>query len=485
VAESFLWWADDNPLALYHHCVRDKVLHTIRERGLFRAGDRVTVAVSGGADSVALLRILLEVRAELGIVIAVAHFNHQLRAEASDADEQFVAQLARQHDLPFFVGRADVREQALANKIGIEQAARQLRYQWLLDLAQQQHFDIIATAHTADDQAETVLMRFLRGAGTRGLAGIHPVLQRDRIRVVRPLLDLTRAEIEQYLTSIEQSWCEDESNRDLGPTRNRIRHELLPLLERDYNPSLRRLLNETAEMARDEEAAWEAMAASYVNQWHKDERRLLLKDEMACFPSEFTLVSPALQRRAVKCFLERHGLAVEFRHVESVRLCAHRNGPAVNLPGGWQAKHEGHWLILVPPNATEEKSVRRYEYFLPILGRCVICEAGLILQTAIVSAEAAALEAPGSLLRLNGLNTELLIRNWQPGDRFRPAHTGSEQKLKRLFSEKHIPADRRPLWPVALSGLQIVWVRGFPPAHGFVWTPGSGDALRIEVLAQE
>jgi tRNA(Ile)-lysidine synthase len=191
---------------LYHHSVRDKVLQYIRRRELLRAGDRVAAAVSGGADSVALLRALLELRAELGIVLAVAHFNHQLRSEGSDADEQFVADLASQHDMPFFAGRADVRAHADANKLSLEHAGREMRYQWLLELAQDERLDAIATAHTAGDQAETVLMKFLRGAGTRGLAGIHPLLVREGVRIIRPLLETSRTEVEQYLTSILQPW---------------------------------------------------------------------------------------------------------------------------------------------------------------------------------------------------------------------------------------------------------------------------------------
>jgi tRNA(Ile)-lysidine synthase len=467
---------------LYHQAVHEKVLHYIQKRALLCAGNRVAVAVSGGADSVALLRVLLELRLELGIVLAVAHFNHQLRGNDSETDEHFVAEFARQHDVLFFVGRNDVREHAVANKLSIEHAARELRYQWLTTLAREQHFDAIATAHTADDQAETVLMKFLRGAGTRGLAGIHPVLIRDGMRVVRPLLESSRAEIEDYLHSLNQPWCDDRTNRDTRHTRNRIRRELLHLLERDYNPNLRQLLSETAEIARDEEAAWEVLAAKSVDRWHQDERRLLLQDLSPGHTSEFLSESVALQRRALKSFLERLGIAIEFHHVESVRLCAHRDGSVVSLPGGWQAKREGHWLALIPPSTTGEKPDRAsYEYFLPLPGRCAVPEVGITLQATIVPAEAAALATPGSLLCLAKIGPNLLIRNWQPGDRFRPAHTGSEERLKRLFSEKHIPAEQRPLWPVALAGAQIVWVRGFPAAHDYAWLPGSGDALRIDV----
>ncbi len=176
--------------------MRDQVLHYIRERNLLRAGDRVAVAVSGGADSVALLRVLLDLRAELGIVLTVAHFNHQLRAAESDGDEQFVAELARNLELPFFAGRADVSEHATTRKLSLEQAARDLRYRWLHQLAVQENLNAVATGHTLDDQAETVLMKFLRGAGTRGLGSIRPILMLEHVPVVRPMLETSRADVE-------------------------------------------------------------------------------------------------------------------------------------------------------------------------------------------------------------------------------------------------------------------------------------------------
>ena len=466
--------------------MRDQVLHYIRERQLLKPGDRVAVAVSGGADSVALLRVLLELRAALGLVLLVAHFNHQLRGDESDADERFVAELAAKHDLPFFAGRADVREHATSHKLSLEHAARELRYEWLTRLAHEQRFDAIATAHNSDDQAETVLMKFLRGAGTRGLAGIHAVHTGHGSRIIRPLLETPRRAIERYLNALNQPWREDHSNLDTQHTRNRIRHELLPLLERDYNPNLRQLLSETADISAEEEADWEARAGQYVNHWHKDERRMLLDDQPGCVPWKFSRESVALQRRAIRCFLERHGIAVGFQQIESVRLCG-RSGPSiVNLPGGWRAQRDGSWLELVPPSAAaQEEAVKRYEYFLFLEGHCGIPELGITLRATIVRPRAPALGPPGSLLKLIGLGHPLLVRNWLPGDRFRPAHSGSEKKVKELFSDKHIPADQRPLWPVVLSGARIVWIRGFPVAHDCAWTPGSGDAVRIEILPPE
>ena len=465
-----------NSWRLYYRSVRDKVLHTIRKRGLLRAGDRIAVAVSGGADSVAMLRILLELRVDLGVVLAVAHYNHALRGDDSDADEHFVAELARQHDLPFFAGRGSVPDHAHVNKLGIERAAREMRYQWLLELARQQRFEAIATAHTADDQAETVLMKFLRGTSTRGLAGIHPVLNRDGIRIVRPLLETARVDVEEYLASVEQQWCEDQSNRDKRLTRNRIRHELLPLLERDYNPNLRELLSETADVARAEEDYWRAAVESDFAARHPGPNRFLL--------AGFDYLNVALQRRLLKSLLDAEGIAADFCHVEALRRCALGEASRAEFPGGWFAFRKGDCLALLEP-APDQQEAAGYQYTLAIPGEVYISEIRVTIRASLVNHESARRCESGTLLGADATGPQLLIRNWRPGDRFRPAHSGSDEKLKRLFSEKHIPADQRPVWPVALSGSQIAWVRELPVADHFVWTPGAGDAFRIDVFSDE
>src|SRR5271157_2775103 len=552
----------------YHLFVRSKVLHYIRERGLMRAGDRVAVAVSGGADSVAMLRVLLELQAELGIVLAVAHFNHRLRGADSEADEAFVADLARHYGLEFFASRADVREHALAGKVSVEAAGRELRYGWLTRLAREQRFESVATAHTLDDQAETVLLKFLRGAVTRGLAGIYPILavrnrdsspdrlsnatpdsncaaesfstsglptddegqdpsraaaagfepgalapgegvsrmeprSGDEVRIVRPLLCVTRDEVEAYLTSLGQPWREDESNLDHRFARNRVRHELLPLLEREYNPNIRQVLSDTAALARAEEEYWQALverelearqgtkpaeispginrgtpaagdgtAEAVPLQTRAAERRLSL--------ATFQALPLALQRRLLRRFAESEELALDFEHVEKLLRCAQGGLARTELPRGWLAVRRGECLELLAPQP--EPAGVGYEYNLPIPGEVLIAEIGLTLRAMVVREEFAHESgATDTWLSAELIGPELTVRNWRPGDRFRPVHRGSQEKLKRLFAEKHIPAEQRPSWPVVLKGEQIVWVRGLPAGRAHAWN-GRGDAVRIEAL---
>jgi tRNA(Ile)-lysidine synthase len=283
-------------------------------------------------------------------------------------------------------------------------------------------------------------------------------------------------EVEQYLATLNQPWREDESNRDPRPTRNRIRHELLPLLERDYNPNLRQLLSDTAEVALAEEDYWHGEASPDFATRHLETGRFLL--------AGFHQVHLALQRRLLKGFLESESVAADFHHVESLRRCALGESARVDLPGGWLAVKEGDCLRLRQPEAAEPETLG-YQYVLAIPGAVRIAEIAATISATLLDRESADRAEPGSLLRADALGPELIVRNWHPGDRFRPAYTRSAEKLKRLFSERRIPPEQRPLWPVAVSGTQIVWVRGFPPSHDHAWIPGSCDAVKIEAVSEK
>jgi tRNA(Ile)-lysidine synthase len=315
----------------------DRVLAYIRERQLMKPGDRVGVAVSGGADSVALLRLLLELRGGLGIVLSVIHVNHQLRGAESDADEVFVAALAQQHGLEFFARRVDVRVSAATKALSLEAAGRDLRYTVFHDIAQEQELDYVATAHTRDDQAETVLLKLLRGAWTRGLAGIYPTQPlTGSATVVRPLLSESREALRGYLRELQQQWREDASNQDRSFARNRVRHELLPLVEREFNPSAADVLSGLAEIARGEQQYWDERLPQL---WStvadvSSESRTEAGYQVSFCAERFRALSLAEQRRLVTYFLASAAcLTLEFKHVETARMALVQGGNAV-LPGG-------------------------------------------------------------------------------------------------------------------------------------------------------
>src|SRR5260370_1154725 len=223
---------------------------------MLRPGERVGVAVSGGADAVALLLLILELREKLGIVLSVVHFNHKLRGKASDADETFVAKLASKHGLDFHSASVDVAKKAKEERANLEDAARRARYDYFRSLVESGTCTRIAVAHTADDQAETVLAHLLRGTGLAGLGGIHPVAG----PVIRPLLSVRRGELRRFLRAKKQTWREDATNRDTKRMRARIRKKLLPLLQKQFQPEIVEHLATLAGLAREDEAFLDAVA---------------------------------------------------------------------------------------------------------------------------------------------------------------------------------------------------------------------------------
>ena len=232
-----------------------RVLNTISRHAMLRAGERIGVAVSGGSDSVSLLRILHEVCKEQGIRLAVLHFNHGLRGADSEGDERFVIGLATHLGLPFFSSGGDVAGVARAKHWNLEDAGRRLRYEFFAGLVAGGRIDRVAVAHTADDQAESVLARILRGTGPSGLAAIYPV----NGHVIRPLLEVRRPETRDYLQCLGQPWREDASNYDQTRLRSRLRHQVLPILEREIQPSVVAHLSRLAARSREDEAFWKAV----------------------------------------------------------------------------------------------------------------------------------------------------------------------------------------------------------------------------------
>ena len=468
----------------------EKVQKYIRDQRLITAGDRIAVAVSGGADSVALLRLLLELRQELGIVLAVAHFNHQIRGADADEDEQFVRSLAQQFDLEFQLGFADVPAHAQEKKLSLETAARELRHAWFATLLREGHADKIATAHTEDDQAETVLMRMIRGAGTRGLAGIAP-WQKEK-RLIRPLLCVTRGEIEDYLKRLGQPWREDQSNQDVRHARNRIRHELLPVLQRDYNPSIRRTLADFAEVARAEEEYWEKELAPLVTRLVRSGKpsrsgRTNRKDippTLALDLSGFQALPLAIQRRILRFMGEQFGVTLEFKHIQELLLFTRQKKPGrgLSLPGGLVASSSYRELYF--GRQPENEAELTYQYALPIPGEIMVPELGSMFRANLVSAASPVSGYNAALLDPALLASELTVRNWHAGDRFFPAHTRSPRKVKELLQPGRLGQElsliQRKIWPVVESGGEIVWVRGFPVPQAYA--AKSGQAILIEEI---
>lgn len=453
-----------------------QVTDYIRKHDLLRAGDRVGVAVSAGLDSLALLRLLLELRRELGIVLSVVHFNHKLRGADAEEDEQFVGQLARQYKLEFHCESGDVGARAAKKKLSLETAAREMRYEYFRSLLLCGTLNRIATAHTLDDQAETVLLRMIRGAGTRGLAGIYPRLSvvrlespqplvvnhREHAAIVRPLLTIRRKDLEVHLAGLGQSWREDGSNRDLRHARNRVRHGILPRLERNLNPAVRETLAETADIARAEEEFWESEVAQLLPRVWLDNPSSRGGSVKIAPLAELQL---ALQRRVIRAACESLALRLEFRHVsEILDLVSTASGKAV-LPRGWTVSRDKNELRF-DPECTVAPKESDYEYRLPLPGAVEVPETGSRFEAVIIQRNEAGQYNREDLLDRALLVGGLRVRNWRPEDRFWPVHTKAPKKVKELLQAQHVTGLQRKLWPVVVSGKNndVVWLRGFGAA---------------------
>ncbi|MGC1370956.1 MAG: tRNA lysidine(34) synthetase TilS, partial [Candidatus Sulfotelmatobacter sp.] len=506
---------------------------------------------------------------------------HKLRGAESDADEEFVAGLAREYGLEFYVDSGDTAQLAAEEHSGLEAAARELRYGFFRALLgvdegaeietvipqglkpessvelngtaeavpfqsrtaqdaestpfrgqdRQSVLNKIVTGHTLDDQAETVLMRVIRGTGSRGLGGIHPRIVvvdeegEELGEIVRPLLEIRRRKLEQYLTDLKQPWREDATNADSKFTRNRVRKLLLPLIEREFNPSIGENLSELAEIARDEEDYWDNEISGWLGtvvQWsapewlrgwsesvdspalvqieglnadghESHEAQFAERIEQAghaianaSLSRPWLLSEPkAVQRRVIKAIGGQAGILLEFKHVQEILRFAAEDGPAgkeLALPGGWKVVREPEAMVFVTPDLRHEEPARDYEYSLTVPGRVLVPELGVVIEALRTAPDSKDAEYnPQQLLNAKLLPASLILRNWRPGDRFWPAHTKSPKKIKELLQEKHVPQAQGRLWPVVVSQEEIVWLRGFPVPASFGWKPAGQAVLIREV----
>jgi len=449
--------------------VHERVAEFITRYNMLARGHAVGVAVSGGADSVCLLHVLAELAPRWALRLVVLHLNHGLRGEESDQDEVFVRQLAASLGFNCLARRVDVGALRRLTGDNLEQAARAARREFFLECMRQAGLARVALGHTRSDQAETVLLRLMRGSGTEGLAGILPV---TREGFIRPLLGVERAEVEQYLRRRNIAWREDSTNRDLTLARNRIRLQVLPALLRDFNPALVGALARYAELAQAENDYWEPRIERLA-------RRILRKrppavlapaDRLACLPV-------AAGRRLVRRILEEvkgDRRRIEFEHVEQIlRLAAEKEGHGRAQVPGVDVLRSFNWLRFIPLD--QVRPPQPYSFSLDVPGELELCG-----RLRLVASATEWDGEPGGL-DLDRLPRPLVVRNWRPGDRYRPAGRDREVLIKQMFQEQKIPLWERSGWPVLTGGGLIVWSRGFGPAAEFHAAAGCRRILRLDI----
>lgn len=458
----------------------EKMEAAIKKYRLLEAGERVVVAVSGGADSVSLAAGLSELAPRYGWQLHVAYLNHQLRPREAALEEEYVGGLARELGWPVTIGRRDVAALARTEKRSLEDAARRARYAFLQEVAGQVGAAKIAVGHQQNDQAETLLLHLLFGAGTRGLRGMLP----RRGPVIRPLLEITRQEIIDYLQAKGLTWCTDASNEEAVYRRNKVRLELMPYLAENYNPEVVQVLSRTATILAAEEHLLEG--------WMQKE--IWPRVVVASGPGQIVLDAhrlagehPAWQRRVIRrAYAQVAGVGadLDFQHVEAGRgmLAAGKHGQ-LQLPGGIRAVRQGSRLVL---GGIQELLVPlAFCRHLAVPGRTPLPRTQGYIDAAFRSPPASwsGTTPAEAYLDAQACGTALYIRYWQPGDYFYPLGLEGKKKLQDFFTDAKIPQAERHQIPLVTTRDAVVWVAGWRIDARFQITPATPTCLYLRLVA--
>jgi tRNA(Ile)-lysidine synthase len=467
-----------NNLIVMNRDVEKKVVDAIDaalSRAGLRRGSSILVALSGGADSVALTCALLNLRERLNFRLVAAHLNHQIRGGESDRDEEFVRAMCARLGVDLIVERADGLDASISTA-NLEERARDARREFLLRIADRVQADFVALGHHRDDQAETVLMRLMRGAGAAGMAAMA---ERGPAKIIRPMLSLARAEIREYLTARGIAFVEDSSNSSRDILRNRIRAELLPMLERDYAPGLGRRLVEVADEMCSLDDLVTAIAARELDAMRVGGGGLDV--------SGFGAVNRAVQAVAIRLFLsEQIGSLrrISRAHVEAIRELILEGGPSdsIDLPGGWRAAREYNLLRLV--NAHEHQAENDvFSVAIAADGTTIVEAAGFKFEASTIAAADASMPASLSVAMFDAAkiaDAGLVARNFMQGDRIHPIGMRGTRKVHDVFVDRKLPRARRDRFPIIMIGGTIAWLPGLARGDCALVSKATETALRVK-----
>ncbi|MBI4595540.1 MAG: tRNA lysidine(34) synthetase TilS [Candidatus Tectomicrobia bacterium] len=443
-----------------------KILDTISKHRMIKPGNKILLAVSGGADSVALLYILYHLREELSITLSVAHLNHDLRGEESERDAAFVKAMAGNLNLPVIVEKRSVKAFQKNGKISLEEAARKVRYRFLSEISLREHCQKIALAHSANDQAETVLMKLLRGAGLQGLSGIAPV----KGPFIRPLIDIERPEIEGFLNKEHILFRTDSTNFDTTYLRNRVRLELLPLLKQKFNPQIIRHLKQLSEIIREEDRYLASMTAEKfggICRYEKGRLTIILSE----FNKLHDIFKNRILRQALQLF-DYKDKEISFTHIYQIRSLIDLSeiGKVTVLPAGIVVRKYCDVLIMGQSLSKETKDVKLKEekgeiIRLNVPGETIFPGQGPVIQCEFLDIpEGSKLEfskeSTVAYFDYSQIDGPLELRTPRPGDRFQPLGMRGSKKLHDFFIDGKISREERTKIPLLLDNKGIIWVIG-------------------------
>lgn len=463
--------------------LEQRILLFIKEHQLLQTGQKLVAAVSGGPDSVCMLDILVRLRRELGIELLIAHLNHQLRGGASDADARYVVALAAQLGIPAVVESRDVNAYRRQHRLTMEEAAREVRYSFLADVARSANTRVVAVGHTLDDHLETILMHLIRGSGTRGLRGLLPVSRwssgPDGITVIRPLLDISHEETTAYCARNRLEPRTDTSNDSLAPLRNRIRHELLPQL-REYNPGIAGALLRTARLAADDLAFIDGEVEKA-----REKVSYTLKNTIVFDKKTFRALPPSVQRYLLLTSIESllgSVKDVEAAHIEEImNLLDKPSGKKTVLPCGFTFTVEYDRYLLAPDSAAlSPYPVLIGETRLNVPGVTSIPEWEIRAEVIRPPLKAGTSNEFTACFDFAETGDVLFVRSRRPGDRFQPLGMSETKKLNRFMIDEKIPQSWRTRTPIVVSPSRLIWVIGYRIDDGVRITPATRNILLLD-----
>ena len=457
----------------------NSVRQTIKRENLIEKNDKILIALSGGPDSICLLDIMIKLKDEYNLTLYAAHLNHRIRGIDAQEDSLFCQKICKKNNVTFFVKNIDIPELAVQQSRGVEEVARDVRYDMFFDIKNKLGINKIAVAHNLDDQAETMLMKMFRGSGIQGLRGID---YKRKDGIIRPLLDIYKSQINEYCDVNNLNPRIDKTNFESDYSRNKVRLDLIPYIENNYCENIKQILSRTANVIRDD--------YNYIEKVSKEHYELLVKNKSA---DEIILDLPllkntdtAIQKRVIRlAILDIMGNLnnIENVHiVDSLSLLEKSDGKIINLPKNLKAYIKNEDYIITTKNQENEEIT--YECKIEINGKTVVNEIGLTVTTSVLPAKDSLALPVSKYIKVfdyDKIVGSLYVRSRKIGDKLSPIGLTGTKKIKDILINKKIPADTKYMFPIISDDEQILWLLGYRISENYKIDDNTQRVIRIQL----
>lgn len=457
----------------------NSVRQTIKRENLIEKNDKILIALSGGPDSICLLDIMIKLKDEYNLTLYAAHLNHRIRGIDAQEDSLFCQKICKKNNVTFFVKNIDIPELAVQQSRGVEEVARDVRYDMFFDIKNKLGINKIAVAHNLDDQAETMLMKMFRGSGIQGLRGID---YKRKDGIIRPLLDIYKSQINEYCDVNNLNPRIDKTNFESDYSRNKVRLDLIPYIENNYCENIKQILSRTANVIRDD--------YNYIEKVSKEHYELLVKnksdDEIILDLPLLKNTDTAIQKRVIRlAILDIIGNLnnIENVHtVDSLSLLEKSDGKIINLPKNLKVYIKNEDYVITTKNQENEEIT--YQYNIEINGKTVVNEIGLTVTTSVLPAKDSLALPVSKYIKVfdyDKIVGSLYVRSRKIGDKLSPIGLTGTKKIKDILINKKIPADTKYMFPIISDDEQILWLLGYRISENYKIDDNTQRVIRIQL----